>query len=166
MTTSQLEITDVPAAAPLEERAPTPPHKPEKKGPTFETLAVFAFVVALVALMVAVFALGLAARSIDEHRAIPAGGASTGGSVSVALTEFAITPSDIAVPAGGILTVANDGAVAHDLAVEGQDLATPELAAGDEATLDVRGLAPGTYTVFCQIPGHREAGMVGTLTVG
>ena len=25
---------------------------------------------------------------------------------------------------------------------------------------------PGTYTFYCHIPGHREAGMVGTLIVG
>jgi len=159
MTTSELEITETP----VEERAPAPP---AKKGPTFEALAVFAFIVALAALMVAVFALGLASRSIDEHRAIPAGGTSTGASASVELAEFRITPSEISLPAGGVLAVANTGAVAHDLAVADQGLATPELAAGESATLDVSSLVPGTYTLFCQIAGHREAGMVATLTVG
>ena len=60
----------------------------------------------------------------------------------------------------------NDGTTVHDLAVEGQDLNTPELNPGDQADLDVSGLEPGSYTIYCQIAGHRESGMESELTVG
>jgi plastocyanin len=41
--------------------------------------------------------------------------------------------------------------------------ATPTFDGGTK-TLTVK-LAPGTYTFFCTVPGHRMAGMQGTLTV-
>ena len=41
--------------------------------------------------------------------------------------------------------------------------ATPTFSGGKK-TLVVK-LKPGTYTFFCSVPGHRQAGMQGTLTV-
>lgn len=146
-----------------------PPAGPEaaRPGLTFEAIAVIALVLAFAAAIVAVFAMGLAARSIDEHRAIPDGGSGgAGGAVTVTLSEFTIDPAPVTVAAGGSLTVTNEGTAAHDLTVEDQDLATPALDAGGEAELDVSALAPGSYTIFCSIPGHRESGMETELTIG
>lgn len=128
-----------------------------------DTLAAGACFLALMALVVAVFAVAIAARSMDEHRAIanaPAGG---GAQVTVSLSEFAITPQDIEAPAGSTLLVTNDGAGPHNLAVEG--IQTPDLNPGEQATLDISGLAPGTYEVVCMVAGHEAAGMTGTLTI-
>jgi plastocyanin len=84
----------------------------------------------------------------------------------VTLTEFAIDPMMIDVPAGGTLSVRNGGTTAHNLQILGTDLATPDLQPGDTATLDLSGLKPGDYTVFCAIPGHRAAGMQAMLMLG
>lgn len=156
-------IEDRPAA-PADQ--PVSPAQEREGGITFETIAVIALVLAFASAICAVFAMGLAARSIDEHRAIPAGGAGGGGPVAVSLTEFEISPAPLTVSAGGTLAVTNDGTTTHDLTVEDQDVATPTLNAGDTADLDVGSLAPGTYTIFCSIPGHRESGMETDITVG
>lgn len=133
---------------------------------TFDALAVLGFAVALIALLVAAFAVGLATRSIDEHRSTPAAPTGASSTRAVALDEFTIAPAPLEVAPGSSLSVTNDGTTVHDLAVEGQPVNTPELNPGEQADLDLSGLPPGAYTVYCQIPGHRESGMEGVMTVG
>ena len=55
----------------------------------------------------------------------------------------------------------------HGIAVEGNgvDKDGPIVAAGKTSTLTVD-LKKGTYTYYCPVPGHKQAGMTGTLTVG
>lgn len=138
---------------------------PRREGPTFEILAALGFVLALAAVAIAIFSIGLATRAIDEHRATSTAGSSGAAAVTVSLAEFAVTPAPLLVGAGETIIVSNEGSVAHDLAVEGQDQATPELDPGDTAPLDVANLRPGTYTVYCRISGHRAAGMFAQLIV-
>lgn len=61
----------------------------------------------------------------------------------------------------------NPQSLTHDVAIEtssGEEIGKTELIADgtDSTTVD---LEPGTYTFYCSVPGHREAGMEGTLTV-
>ena len=83
---------------------------------------------------------------------------------TVTLTEFAIE-GDLAFTGGAVtLTVDNAGSQLHNLTVEGGD-ATPDIAAGESATLELVDLSEGSYVVFCSIAGHREAGMEAVVSV-
>lgn len=87
-------------------------------------------------------------------------------SMAVELTEMAIAPGQLEVAANGTMEITNSGDIAHDLVVDGTDVATPMIDPGDTATLDLASLDPGTHTVYCSVPGHRQAGMEATLVVG
>jgi plastocyanin len=116
--------------------------------------------------------LAVAALAIAVTAVIIAGGSDEGAGAStdsapthVSLTEFALTPDAITVPVGGSLHVTNDGSAAHNLAIVDQDLVTADIPAGGSEELDVSSLAVGSYEVLCQIPGHADSGMTGTLEV-
>jgi uncharacterized cupredoxin-like copper-binding protein len=86
--------------------------------------------------------------------------------VDVKETEFKIALT-ATVHAGSVtFDVHNDGKIPHDLVVQGQgiDAKTPLLDAGQSKTLEVD-LKPGTYDLYCSVPGHKQAGMDLKLTV-
>jgi plastocyanin len=64
------------------------------------------------------------------------------------------------------ISLENNAPLAHNVTIsKGAKLlgATPTFVAGTrKVTLR---LAPGTYTFYCSVPGHRQAGMEGTLSV-
>ncbi len=65
------------------------------------------------------------------------------------------------------LTLTNDSPIAHNVTVEnssGARVAATTTFAGGSHTIPLK-LKPGTYKFFCSVPGHRMAGMEGTLTV-
>lgn len=128
-----------------------------------DTLALGAVFIAIFSFVAAIFAVGLAARAIDEHRAVPAAAAAA-SSASVTLADFSIDPEPLALTTGTVVRVTNAGAIVHNLSVEGN--ASPMVGAGEETELDLSGLTPGTYKMRCDVPGHAEAGMRGTVIVG
>ena len=120
------------------------------------------------ALIAAIFGVGLGFRAIDESKSGASGdgdAATAPASASVHLSEFAITPARVEIASGGTLDVHNDGAVTHNVAIEGTDFITPMLDKNGTAHLTLTGLAPGMYNIICQVAGHVEAGMRSTLVV-
>lgn len=88
---------------------------------------------------------------------------------TVELDEFEFRPSELTVREGAVLRADNVGAVPHNLTIEESEspeqLAATETFPGDEQRELEVDVAPGRYTLVCTVPGHREAGMVGSITV-
>ncbi|HEY5597143.1 MAG TPA: hypothetical protein VIL47_07740 [Candidatus Bipolaricaulota bacterium] len=81
--------------------------------------------------------------------------------VHVSLFEWGIAPSVLEVPAGAVtFVVQNDGDVAHALHIGGAGVSaqTEVFSSGQTRALQVD-LAPGQYTLWCPVPGHRGLGM-------
>jgi plastocyanin len=77
--------------------------------------------------------------------------------------------NDTATAQAGKVTVdfTNPQPLAHDVAIEdsgGKTIGKTELVT-ESASSAVVDLKPGEYTFYCTVPGHREAGMEGTLIV-
>lgn len=62
------------------------------------------------------------------------------------------------------LKLVNEGKATHSLTIDGTGIASPMIVGGESDELIVN-LPPGTYVIGCDVPGHRLAGMTGTLTV-
>jgi len=82
--------------------------------------------------------------------------------------ELAYTATEASAKAGKVtIDFNNPQSLTHDVAIEdssGEEVGKTDLI-GKEETSTTVDLKPGTYTFFCTVPGHREAGMEGTLTV-
>jgi plastocyanin len=96
------------------------------------------------------------------------GGASTVDISTPSGTDLAFDQSDVSAKSGTVtIDFDNKQAVPHDVTVEdssGEELGATDLISSSTTTTTVD-LQPGSYTFFCSVPGHREAGMEGTLTV-
>jgi plastocyanin len=134
--------------------------------------------------MAAVAALGLAACGGDDDNGTTAaatqpantattGGGGGGGGSTIDIStpsgsDLAFEQSDVTAKAGSdTISFDNRQALGHDVKVEdssGNEIGGTDIISSSTATATVN-LQPGTYTFFCSVPGHREAGMEGTLTV-
>lgn len=94
----------------------------------------------------------------------PSASQPSGTEISVAATEFAFDPDTISIPAGvaETVTLANKGTIEHDITIDALGVKI-HAGVGDTVSGTVTAEA-GTYEFYCSIPGHKQAGMVGTLT--
>jgi plastocyanin len=102
----------------------------------------------------------------------PAAGAGSGATtLSLAADpsgQLAYVQKSLTAKAGKVaIAFANPSPVPHDVAVDQgskQLGVTPVFSGGGTKTLTLT-LAKGTYTFYCTVDSHRQAGMSGTLTV-
>jgi len=106
-----------------------------------------------------------------QARPAPAGQTAT--DVKIVATDLKFTPATIQAKVGQPIKVVfeNKGVIEHDLAFPAlkADEATTALKVaakpGQTATLEFTPTAKGSYEYICTIPGHKEAGMKGVITV-
>jgi plastocyanin len=82
---------------------------------------------------------------------------------------LAYDASSLEAPPGTVsIVLTNESDVPHNVAIEedGNVLAEGEIFAGGGTRTTTADLEAGEYAFFCSVPGHREGGMEGTLTVG
>ena len=116
-------------------------------------------------------------ETTQESNAGGAGGEAEGGSAGSARAiafeadpagGLAYTTDKVTAKAGNVtIDFSNPQPLMHDVAIEdksGKTIAQTEvIAEGSDST--TAELEPGEYTFYCTVPGHREGGMEGTLTV-
>jgi plastocyanin len=94
--------------------------------------------------------------------------------VKIVATDLKFTPATIQAKVGQPIKVTfeNKGVIEHDLTFPTLKADKPAGALkvvarpGQTATLELTPTAKGTYEYVCTIPGHKEAGMKGVITVG
>jgi plastocyanin len=92
-----------------------------------------------------------------------------GGTVKLSAdpTQIAYTTSSLSSKAGTVtIDFTNPAPLQHDVAIAqgSKQIAVSKLITQSSTSVSAD-LAPGKYVFYCTVPGHRQAGMQGTLTV-
>ena len=100
----------------------------------------------------------------EEEQA--AAGAGAGEAAEVVSLDIFFEPSELSIPADTDVTVRlpNEGVTPHNFSIDELGIDVDIAPGATEET--VINAPAGTYEYYCNIPGHKPAGMVGTLTVG
>jgi uncharacterized cupredoxin-like copper-binding protein len=106
-----------------------------------------------------------AATSVASPVASPQSSAEV-SAPEVDMVDINFDPKEITIAANTDVTInlKNSGAATHNFNVESEGIHSGDYVGGQTGTIVVN-LPPGEYEYQCDVPGHKEAGMVGTLIV-
>jgi uncharacterized cupredoxin-like copper-binding protein len=107
-----------------------------------------------------------AATPVPAEEATAEAATAPGAGLSVEMVDIAFKPTELTIPANTdtVLNLTNSGAAVHNFTIDNPAVTSGDYTPGQTGTLTLN-LPAGTYQYYCSIPGHKEAGMVGTLTV-
>jgi plastocyanin len=106
------------------------------------------------------------ASSAGPEPVLAESGGTAGGEAAIVAKDLAFEPKQVAVTAGAVeLTLTNQGVALHTLVFDGPPKFDKLETGQGEAARATMNLPPGTYAFYCDQPGHRGAGMEGTLVV-
>jgi plastocyanin len=117
---------------------------------------------------------GSSAETVESSGAAAGGSEGSGGGSVVPIeavdgSGLEYTTDSATAKAGKVsVEFTNPQALSHDVAIEsadGEEVGKTELVSDGKAVATIGDLEAGEYTFYCTVPGHREAGMEGTLTV-
>jgi plastocyanin len=95
-----------------------------------------------------------------------AAGAAAGTPLKITAADLSFSPKEETVPAGPVaVTYQNTGALEHTLVLEGVGSFNKLVDQPGKTNTEAWDAKPGTYTFFCDVPGHRQAGMEIKVTV-
>ena len=87
--------------------------------------------------------------------------------IAITGSEFRLQPGSVTVDHGQpvVIVFRNQGVLSHNLVIDKLSLKTKTIYPGETARLSLPPLESGVYAFRCDVPGHTEAGMRGTLVV-
>jgi plastocyanin len=97
---------------------------------------------------------------------VTTGAGDTSASVTVGAHDVYFDVTEINAPAGALeVDLVERGAQTHSFVVDGVDGFKLEVSGGSRNDTGSLELEAGTYTYYCDVPGHRGQGMEGRLVV-
>ena len=96
---------------------------------------------------------------------IPATDAAPAADITVVGPDTYFDPTELSAAPGATITLPNEGVGAHNFAVDALGISV-DMPPGETVSVTIPTDAqPGVYEYYCNVPGHKESGMVGTLTI-